>query len=155
MKDRNLTNYRNRQGLISFKSSAKKILKPVLKNPKYIIMYEIIRNWEDLIGKKYKDYCKLEKINLSRDEKQANILVKSYNSSASFFLNNNFQYIIEKINSIFGYQVVAKFMIKEIPTLVKTKPKMNTKTNNNIKVSNIFVTNTDLKKSLSELGEYL
>lgn len=155
MKDKNLINHRNKRGLTSFKYSAKQLLNPILKNSKYIIIYEIIRNWENIIGTKYKDYCNLEKITLSTDKKQANILVKSYNSSTSFFLNNNSQYIIDKINSIFGYQIISKFSIKEVPTLIKTKSKISTKAINDTRTLNISIVNEDLKKSLLDLFRYI
>lgn len=155
MKDKNLINHRKKRGLISFKYSAKQILNPILKNPKYVIIYEIIRNWENIIGIKYKDYCILEKITMLNDKKQANIIIKSYNSSTSFFLNNNSQYIIDKINSIFGYQIISKFLIKEVPTLIKIESKINTKTTNDTKTLNISIVNTDLKKSLLDLFRYI
>jgi hypothetical protein len=43
----------------------------------------------------------------------------SYNSSASFYLSSNSQYIVDKINALFGHELITRLLLKEIPTAVK------------------------------------
>lgn len=107
----------------SFQFYSRQILNPFLSNPKCNFLYLVTKNLGVIVGEKYKEYCKIEKINLVNENRQGNIYLISFNSSVSFYLNNNRLYIIEKINSIFGYDAVANLFIKEIPTIVKKKMK--------------------------------
>lgn len=106
------------RGLTSFNLSTHRTLSPILNKPKYIITYKIVTNWKFIIGEKYKNHCVLGKINLIPTKKKdgknrITILINSYNSATSFFLNGNLSYIRDRINVLFGYDLVDKILLKE------------------------------------------
>ena len=74
----------------------------------------------------------------------------SYNSATSFYLNNNKQYIIEKINTLFGYGAVMNLFVKEVPTIVKRKAVK--KVENNDVVLCVDIKDSKLKQALLNLG---
>lgn len=135
--------------MIPFQFYSRIILKPILKNPKCAFLYTLANNWSNIIISKYLDYCKLEKVTLNKEKKQGNVYMITYNSATSFYINNNKEYIIEKMNCLFGYKAVLKLYVKEVPTVVKKKEKIKINTNFSLKNENI---NSELKSALEELG---
>ena len=145
----NLVEFQNR--FRSFQNITRNILKPILKNPKFNFFYTISNNWINVVGSKYLDYCCVKKVSLDKDGKQGNIYIVSYNSATSFYLNNNKQYIIERINTLFGYNAVLNIYIKEIPTIVRKKNIKKNAINKEVNLC-LNVENVGLKKALMELG---
>lgn len=136
----------------SLQSISRNLLKPILKNPKFNFFYTISNNWASIIEIKYLDYCYIQKVNLDNESRQGNVYIVSFNSATSFYLNNNKQYIIEKINTLFGYNAVKNFFIKEIPTIVNKKITKNNKIEKEVVLS-INIENDKLKQSLIDLGK--
>jgi hypothetical protein len=98
------------------------LLRPIMRNPVYYVMYNIMSNWKTVVDEKYVDYCILERIrtdNLNAGGYVAYLV--SYNSSTSFYLSSNSQYIVDRINSLFGHELVSRLLVKEIPTVVRPK----------------------------------
>lgn len=95
------------------------LLKQFGKTPKFTALDKIYRNWDQIIDNKYLKYCYPQKINLNPEQKTCKLLVVSYNSATSFYINNNKNYIISKINTYFGYNAVENVYIQEIPTIIK------------------------------------
>ena len=145
----NLVEFQNR--FRSFQNITRNILKPILKNPKFNFFYTISNNWINVVGSKYLDYCCVKKVSLNKDGRQGNIYIVSYNSATSFYLNNNKQYIIERINTLFGYNAVLNVYIKEIPTIVRKKNIKKNAINKEVNLC-LNVENEGLKKALMELG---
>ena len=145
----NLVEFQNR--FRSFQNIARNILKPILKNPKFNFFYTISNNWINVVGSKYLDYCCVKKVSLDKDGKQGNIYIVSYNSATSFYLNNNKQHIIERINTLFGYNAVLNIYIKEIPTIVRKKNIKKNAINKEVNLC-LNVENEGLKRALMELG---
>ena len=104
----------------------------------------------NIVGSKYINYCKIEKVTLNKENKQGNVYMITYNSATSFYINNNREYIIEKINTLFGYKAVLNLYLKEVPTMVNIEKK-EIKINRNFSL-NIENIDDKLKKSLDELG---
>ncbi len=141
----------------SFQFYSRQILNPFFKNPKCNFLYLVTKNLGKIVGEKYKEYCKVEKVNLINENRQGNIYLISFNSSVSFYLNNNKHFIIEKINAIFGYNAVGNLFIKEVPTIVRKKVEKTEKIIDEEKIKFINavvenVENKDLKKALIDLG---
>lgn len=128
---------------------SRELLKPILKNPKCNFLYTISSNLINVVGNKYVDYCKINKITLNKDQNRASVYLITYNSATSFYINNNKEYIIEKINTLFGYNIVSKLYIQEVPTIINNK-KNNIKINKNYKIEKPI--NATLKQALEELG---
>ena len=145
----NLVEFQNR--FRSFQNITRNILKPILKNPKFNFFYTISNNWINVVGSKYLDYCCVKKVSLDKDGRQGNIYIASYNSATSFYLNNHKQYIIERINTLFGYNAVLNVYIKEIPTIVRKKNIKKNAINKEVNLC-INVENEGLKRALMELG---
>lgn len=145
----NLVEFQNR--FRSFQNITRNILKPILKNPKFNFFYTISNNWINVVGSKYLDYCCVKKVSLDKDGRQGNIYIVSYNSATSFYLNNNKQYIIERINTLFGYNAVLNVYIKEIPTIVRKKNIKKNAINKEVNLC-VNVENEGLKRALMELG---
>ena len=105
-------------GVKSIGSSLNSVLKPITTSPKSSFIYTLVNNWDRIFSPKYSNYCTLGKVSLLNDGKQGNIVVYSYNSATSFYLNNSSQFLLDKINSLFGYRAVLKMSIKEIPKVI-------------------------------------
>lgn len=151
-KENNLIEFQNR--FRSFQNIARGILKPILKNPKFNFFYTISNNWVNVVGSKFLDYCCVKKVSLDKEGRQGSVYIISYNSATSFYLNNNKQYIIEKINTLFGYNAVLNLYIKEIPTIIKKKQVKKNIVKKDVKLC-IDVKSEELRKVLVELGESL
>lgn len=106
-------------GVKSIRNSLHSVLKPVINNPKSSFIYILINNWDKIFGIKYSNYCGLGKVSLLNEGRQCNIIVFSYNSAASFYLSNSVQFLLDKINSLFGYQAVLKMSVKEVPKIIR------------------------------------
>lgn len=141
----------------AFQYYSRSLLSKVFRNPKCNFLYTVSKNFSEIVGEKYKNYCRLEKVNLVNENRQGNIYIISFNSSVSFYLNNNKSFIIEKINAIFGYDVVMNLFIKEIPQFVEIKELNKDKIISKEKIEKIEkivadVKNSELKESLTKLG---
>ncbi|MDR1499040.1 MAG: DciA family protein [Rickettsiales bacterium] len=159
MRQSEATGYQNK--FKSFQYYSRTVFGPLLKNPRYSFLYLVCKNWEDIVEPNYKHYCRVEKVTLLNENKQGNLYIISFNSSTSFYLNNNKQYIIEKINTLFGYGAVSNLFIKEIPRIVKVENKtpVNVIFDNvkRKKIDDIIggIVDDTLKGSLKMLGEEL
>ena len=105
-------------GTKSLKNSLKTVIQPILKSPKFTFIYTLVANWDKIFNIKYSKYFALEKVSILNEGRQCNIVISSYNSAASFYLNNNILYILDVINSMFGYQAVLKISVKEVPKII-------------------------------------
>ena len=135
----------------------KDIVKPILKNYSPVIII-IRRNWASIVGEKYFDFCEPDKVFFQKNKKNdGNLYVKCFNNVISFYIENNKFFILEKINSIFGYHLIADIKIKQEPKLVKQYNKKPQKLNidDETKIKNTLkdVENCDLKTALESLGD--
>ncbi|MDR1495031.1 MAG: DUF721 domain-containing protein [Rickettsiales bacterium] len=117
------SNFSTGNRFVSLATSAKKLLGPVVNEPKYKIIHNILTNWKNIVGEKYERFCSFERIILDRTGSQGTIYLISYNSSASFYLGNNSLYLVDKINSLFGEEIISKILVREIPTIVNPTPR--------------------------------
>jgi hypothetical protein len=101
-----------------FYDIARKVLKPLLKKPKVALLYSINRNWKDIVGKEFVDFTMVENVVLLKNQKTANLYIISFNSTASFYINNNKSYILDRANNFFGYRAILNLYIKEIPKII-------------------------------------
>ena len=137
----------------------KDIIKPILKDYSPIILI-LRRNWNTLIGEKYHEFCEPEKVLFKKDKKKDAILyIKCFNTVISFYIENNKLFILEKINSIFGYNLIGNIKIKQDPRIIKqykkqpTQRKENELNQINLAIKNIE--NEELKNSLKDFGNSL
>lgn len=80
----------------------------------------MVKNWEEIIGKKYASFCYPKAISFAKDKKSGGKLtIAVYNSSIGFFLENNSEIIIERIAVFYGYKAIEKIIIKQDPKDLK------------------------------------
>lgn len=133
------------------------IVKPITKNYSPVLLI-LTRNWENIIGEKYVDFCEVEKVSFQKNKKNdGTIYIKAFNNVISFYIENNKEFILEKINAIFGYSLISKIFIKQTPKIVKQYQQNTKKINDNDKQFLIEITKNleenELKESLNELGK--
>lgn len=133
------------------------IVKPITKNYSPVLLI-LTRNWENIIGEKYIDFCEVEKVSFQKNKKNdGTIYIKAFNNVISFYIENNKEFILEKINAIFGYSLISKIFIKQTPKIVKQYQQNTKKINDNDKQFLIEITKNleenELKESLNELGK--
>jgi len=137
----------------------REVLKPILKNYSPVILI-VRRNWNSLIDSKYCEFCEPEKILFKKGKKNdATLYIKCFNAVISFYIENNKLFIVDKINSIFGYNLISSIKIRQDPQIIKNQQKPKSiligEDLHKIDATIINVENADLKKSLKELGNSL
>ena len=123
---------------------AKKILKS-----RGFFEVELLKNWENLIGKKYSALTMPLKLKSSknRDSKSGSVLVLKVDPSIGFAVQHDIKKIISKLNGFFGYAAISK-----IDLIQERIQKDNLKKANNI---NLLIDKVKSKsKSFDELIEY-
>jgi hypothetical protein len=142
--------------LTSLANSTRKLLKPLVAEPKYRIALTLMTNWKNIVSGRYHDYCKFERIVLNGFSGQAIVYVISYNSSASFYLSNNSQYIVARMNSTLGQEFVTRIFVREVPTTVN-RPIGEQEPKRELEIQNLAKANrgkgNSLEDSLEELGK--
>jgi len=135
------------------------MVKPFLKNYSPVILI-LKRNWKNIFGEKYFEFCEPEKVYFQKDKKNDGVLyIIAFNAVISFYIDNNKEFILEKINSIFGYKLIKDLRIKQNPKIIsqylKNVIKLDKNQKNEIENKINKIEDTDLKKSLEYLGEIL
>lgn len=135
------------------------IVKPITKNYSPVLLI-LTRNWENIIGEKYADFCEVEKVSFQKNKKNdGTICIKAFNNIISFYIENNKEFILEKINAIFGYSLISKIFIKQTPKIVKQYQQNTKKISDNDKQFLADITQnlkeSELKESLNKLGEMI
>ena len=142
---------------VKFQRFSAEILKPIINNPKFALLYTINKHWKEIIGERFFNYTEIEKATLLNENKNANLYIKSYNSAVSFEINNNKTYILEKINNLFGYKAILNLYIQEIPKRIYIEPEKKYTVNQEKlqKYENIIADSPDnnLKNKLIELAQ--
>ena len=135
------------------------IVKPITKNYSPVLLI-LTRNWENIIGEKYAEFCEVEKVSFQKNKKNNGIIyIKAFNNVISFYIENNKEFILEKINAIFGYSLISKIFIKQTPKIVKQYQQNTKKISDNDKQFLADITQNleenELKDSLNKLGEMI
>ncbi len=146
-------------GLQSIDQKISNLLKPIFAGSKkeFIIINNLVKNWHEIIGKKYADFCYPKFINFDKSQKSAKLTIAVYNSSVGFYLENSSEFLLEKIATLYGYKAITKIIIKQEPKQLNNKireeiklPKeQQEKLNAQIK----DVTDPDLADILEKLGK--
>ena len=138
----------------------KDLLKPILKGYSPLLLI-LKKNWLNIIGEKYYEFCEVDKVIFPKNKKNDGILyIICFNNIISFYIENNKIFVIEKINAMFGYNLIQDIKIKQKPKLIKNnnnkKSKTITQNEENILVdATINIENDSLKESLKNLGKII
>ncbi len=113
----------------SLGSIASKFASPIL-GKKGFVETDIITKWESIVGETLAEKVVPVRIAFSRGKKDNGTLhVEVEAGGVALELQHKEKYIIEKINSFFGYSAIAKIsmkqcqFIKKTPKISKTSPK--------------------------------
>lgn len=105
-------------GLKTVDQTITNLIKPISKSQskKLNAINLIARNWNDIIGTKYVNYCKL--MSIASRSNQLKLTIISYNSAMTFFLRNNIDIIIEKIKQTLSIDIADISIINQPQDLV-------------------------------------
>lgn len=112
-------------GLQSIDSKITNLLKPLFQGSKqeFLIINNLVKNWEEVVGKKYVKLCYPKSVNFTKNSKtnssQGKLTIAVYNSTTGFFLENNSEYLLERIAQLYGYKAIHKIIIKQEPKEIK------------------------------------
>ena len=137
------------------------VLQPLFSGSKkeFILINNLVKNWSQIIGKKYAKFCTPKMVSFSKDHKTAKLTIIAYNSAIAFFIENNCELILETIASLYGFKTINKIIIKQQPQIIK-----------NIDEENIILpelkekylqeklssfSDADLASSLANLGRHI
>lgn len=135
------------------------VVKPITKSFSPVLLI-LIRNWQNIMGEKYYEFCEVERVSFPKGKKNnGTIHINAFNNVISFYIENNKFFILDKINSIFGYGLISDIKIKQLPKIVNQHKTNDIKlSDNDEKIINNSVSeidNDELKQSLKNLGEIL
>jgi len=117
-------------GLQSIEQKLSSLLKPMFQGSKkeFIMINNLVKNWEEIIGKKYAVFCYPKSVVLGKDKSVAGKLtIGVYNSAVGFFLENNSEIILERIATFYGFKSISKIIIKQEPKVVDVNRSMEIK----------------------------
>ena len=86
------------------------VLQPLFSGSKkeFILINNLVKNWSQIIGKKYAKFCTPKMVSFSKDHKSAKLTIIAYNSAIAFFIENNCELILETIASLYGFKAINK-----------------------------------------------
>ncbi len=151
---------RKSYGVCHIESKITDLLKPLFKSDKkkFLIINNITKNWEKIVGKKYVKFCEPKSINFYKNSKEnyAKLTISVFNSAVGFFLQNNSEILLERIATLYGYRVIDKIIIKQESKEIQdeNKPEIHLSKEKEIELREMFknVENEELKASLISLG---
>lgn len=111
-------------GLQSIDQKITDLLKPLFQGSKkeFILINNLVKNWNELVGKKYSPFCYPKSVNFDKNSKNAKLTIAVHNSAVGMFLESNNEIILEKIASFYGFKSITKIVIKQEPKEINIHP---------------------------------
>ena len=138
------------------------LLKPLFQGSKkeFLIINNLVKNWEEIIGKKYAKLCYPKSINFTKNPQsnfsQARLTIAVYNSAIGFFLENNSEFLLGKIAELYGFKAIHKIIIKQEHKQIETEEteeiKLSEEEEKNLQLRLQDVADKDLANILAKLG---
>jgi len=146
-------------GLQQIDQKLSSLLKPLFQGSKkeFILVNNLVKNWEEVIGKKYANFCYPKSVQFGREKSLgAKLTIGVYNPSVGFFLENNSEIIIERIASFYGFKSISKIIIKQEPKNVDSgkarEIKLPEAQEKNLQEKISQIEDRDLAETLQKLG---
>lgn len=146
-------------GFKKLEDNVSKIIKPISKKKKdnFIILNNLAKNWENIVGAKYAAFCFPKKLSFN-PQNQGTLFISAFNSSAAFALDSNQNYMLEKIASHFGYKIISAIKISQElrEVVIKEKAKkltLKAEDEEFIKETTKNIKDETLRHILQKLGE--
>lgn len=154
---------RRTQGLSSVSQTILPFAKQIL-GTKGFVEIDILTGWSDIVGEELAEFSLPQRIDFPRGQKSNGTLHLSVISGAfALEIQHREKYILEKINTHFGYQAVSKIKIAQDSSLATEKFTKNNapqtpitvsaEEENYIKELTSDLNNAELKKILVKLGK--
>ena len=147
-------------GLQSIDQKLSSLLKPLFQGSKkeFILVNNLVKNWEEIIGKKYAPFCYPKSVNLGKEKSaDGKLTIGVYNSAVGFFLESSSELIIERIASFYGFKSISRIIIKQEPKVVETNKareiKLPAEEEKSILEMVAKVEDEELAKTLRRLGK--
>lgn len=152
------------KGLSSLSKSILPLAKQVL-GKKGFVEVDILTNWGNIVGEELAQYSFPQKIDFKRGEKNNGILLLSVPAGAfALEIKHREKFILEKINTYFGYNAVSGLKIiqnnnlsldgiKEFKHSETKKTLVTPEEENYIKSLTKDLNNSELKEILIKLGQ--
>lgn len=137
------------------------LLKPLFQGSKkeFVMINNLVKNWEQLIGKKYAEFCYPKSIRLEKTESKqgGKLTIAVYNPAIGFFLESNAEIILERIASFYGFKAISKIIIKQEPEQIDSRRKseeiiLTAEKEGFLKNITNEISDQDLAKTLQNLG---
>ena len=154
---------RTNDGMQSISSSLAPLAKKLFGKNGFVEL-DIITNWEAIIGKSIAEFVHPQSIEFKRGQKTGGTLFVCVDSGAfAAEISHKQQFIIEKINTYFGYGAVEKIKImqaqspetdikKQTPLTGNKKTLVTLKEQNYIDSQTAGIKDENLRHALQELG---
>lgn len=107
-------------GMQSIDSKLTNLLSPLFSGSKkeFIIINNLVKNWEEIIGAKYAKLCYAKSVSFDKTQKSAKLTIAVYNAAVGFFLENSSEIILERIATFYGYRAISKIIIRQEPKII-------------------------------------
>jgi len=148
-------------GLQSIDSKLTNLLSPLFSGSKkeFIIINNLVKNWEAIIGEKYAKLCYAKAVSFDKSQKSARLTIAVYNAAVGFFLENNSEIILERIATFYGYRAISKILIKQEPKIVESDAalyfKLPQAEENFLEEKLSAIENKELAETLKKLGRQI
>ena len=145
-------------GLQSIDQKLSDLLKPLFQGSKkeFILINNLVKNWEYVIGKKYAPFCYPKSVNFGKEKANGKLKIGVYNAAVGFFLENNSELIIERIARFYGFKSITKIIIKQEPKDVNVAKTIEIKLpeaeENYVQKSTSDILDLELAQTLQKLG---
>lgn len=143
----------------SIENRLSELLKPIFQSSKkeFILINNLVRNWEEIAGKKYAAMCYPKSVSINKDKLSGGKLtIAVYNSAVGFFLENNSELLTERIAKLYGHKAISNIIIKQEPKITKvavtTETKLPEHEEKNLQEKIAKVSDADLAETLQKLG---
>lgn len=135
------------------------LLKPLFQGSKkeFLMINNLVKNWQDIIGKKYAQFCYPKTVQFSKDKASgAKLTIAVHNSAVGFFLENNSEIIIERIAAFYGFKSISKIIIRQEPKDINSNKdaeiKLPEAQEKNLQEKISQIEDKDLAETLQKLG---
>ena len=146
-------------GLQPIEHKISDLLKPIFSGNKkeFVIINNLVKNWEEIVGKKYAKFCYPKLVNFDKNQKGAKLTVAVFNSAAAFFLENNSEFLLERIAVFYGHKTIVKIAIKLEPQVIdiKTEKEIRLPQKHQERLENVLssIEDKELAQTLEKLGK--
>ena len=139
------------QGLRSFGNTLPRSVKSILKKNGYNYS-EIISKWNSLVGKDISNSCFPKSIKMSRENKNATLIL-SVERGNEIIAEYSKKVIMNKINSYFGYKLIAQIRLQTYNSKKEKEKKKNILSKSSEKFEKKIneIKNKNIRDSLSQL----